>query len=172
MRKSVLLVAFVALVAGCKNKDKTSPQTVEEALPMATMLTMSDPRAASQLLLGFYPAEQSGWRWTAGKFSAVLRPPRDAAQMGATLKLKFTIPPAVMDRVKTTILTAYVGDSKLEPETYTKAGDYEYIREVPASALSSDSVKVDFALSKFLEAGAVEGRELGVIAVAVGFQHK
>ena len=28
------------------------------------------------------------------------------------------------------------------------------------------------ALSKFLEAGAVEGRELGLIAVAVGFQHK
>lgn len=139
---------------------------------MATMLTMSDPRAASQLLLGFYPVEQSGWRWTAGKFSVVLRPPRDAAQAGATLKLKFTLPPPVLDRVKTTTLTAYVGDTKLNPETYSKAGDYEYVREVPASLFTSDSVKVDFALSKFLEAGTVEGRELGVIAVAVGFQHK
>ena len=162
----------MALAVSCKTKDKSAGQTEEEAPRMATMLTMSDPRAASQLLLGFYAIEQSGWRWTAGKFSVVLRPPRDAAQMGATLKFKFSIPQPLLDRVKSTTLTAYVGDTKLDPETYTKAGAYEYIKDVPAAALSSDSVKVDFALSKFLEAGAVEGRELGVIAVAVGFEHK
>ncbi len=172
MHKTALLLALLAFASGCRNKDKIRVQTEEEPPRLAAMLTMGDPRSASQLLLGFYPVEQSGWRWTAGKFSVLLRPPRDAAQMGAVLKFKFSIPPPVMDRVKETKLTAYVGDTKLPPETYSKAGEYEFIKEVPAAAFTSDSLKVDFALSKFLEAGVVEGRELGVIAVAVGFEHK
>jgi len=172
LRKTALLLALAALTSGCRNKDKIRVQTEEEAPRLATMLTMADPRAPTQLLLGFYTLESGGWRWTAGKFSAVLRPPRDAAQVGAVLKLKFTVPPPVIDRVKSTTLTATLGGKALAPETYTKAGDYEYVREVPAAALTSDSVKVDFALSKYLEAGTVEGRELGIVATAVGFEHK
>ncbi len=168
----IALLALLAVVCGCKNKDRVRVMTEEEAPRMATMLTMSDPRAPTQLLLGFYSLETGGWRWTAGKFTVILRPPRDAAQMGAVVKLKFSLPQAVLDRVKSTTLTGAVGASALAPETYDKAGDYEYVREVPASALTSESVKVDFALSKFLAAGAVEGRELGVIATAVGFEHK
>jgi len=171
MRK-IALLTLLALASGCKNKDKVRVMTEEEAPRLATMLTMSDPRAPTQLLLGFYSLETGGWRWTAGKFSVILRPPRDAAQMGAVVKLKFTLPQAVLDRVKSTTLTAAIGAISLAPETYDKAGDYEYVREVPAAALTSESVKVDFSLSKFLAAGTVEGRELGVIATAVGFEHK
>jgi hypothetical protein len=171
MRKAALLI-ILALASGCTNKDKVRVLTEEEAPKMATMLTMADPRAPTQLLLGFYSLETGGWRWTAGHFTVILRPPRDAGQVGAMLKLKLSIPQAVLDQVKSTTLSAAVGGAALAPETYTKPGDYEYVREVPASALSSDTVKVDFALSKFLAAGVVEGRELGVIATAVGFEHK
>jgi hypothetical protein len=168
---SVFALSF-ALLAGCKNKDRTRAQTEEEAPRMATMLTMSDPRAPTQLLLGFYSLESGGWRWTAGHFTVILRPPRDAAQVGATLKLKFSLPQAVIDHVASTSVTGSVAGIAFPPETYTKAGDYEYVREIPAAAFTSDSVKVEFALSKFLAAGTVEGRELGVIATAVGFEHK
>jgi len=172
MRKAALFCTFLLLLAGCKSKDKIRAQTEEDAPRLATMLTMSDPRAPAQLLLGFYSLEPGGWRWTAGRFSAILRPPRDAAQVGAVLKLKFSLPQAVLDHVSSTAITASLAGTTLPAETYSKAGDYEYIREVPAALFTSDSVKVDFALTKFLAAGTVEGRELGVIATAVGFEHK
>ena len=172
MRKLTLLLTLAVFCGACKNKDKVRVLTEEEAPRMATMLTMQDPRAANQLLLGFSSLETGNWRWTAGHFSVVLRPPRDAKQLGAAIKFKFTIPAAVMDRVRTTSLAASIGSLTLPAETYTKAGDYEYIREIPGSAFTADAVKVDFALSQFLAAGTVEGRELGVIATAVGFEHK
>ena len=122
MRKLALL-ALLALASGCKNKDKVRVLTEEEAPRMATMLTMADPRAPTQLLIGFYALEAGGWRWTAGHFTVILRPPRDAAQVGAVLKLKLTIPQAVLDHVKSTAITATIGGTALAPETYTKAGD-------------------------------------------------
>jgi len=176
LRKNALLIfsilAITSLSSGCKNKDKTRLQTEEEPPRLATMLTMSDPRAPTQLLLGFYALEAAGWRWTAGHFTVVLRPPRDSGQFGAMLKVKFSVPQPVIERVKSTTLTATVAGVALPPETYTKTGDYEYSHEVPASALQSESVKVDFALSKFLAAGVAEGRELGVIVTSVGLEHK
>ena len=172
MRKAALFCSFIALFAGCGKKDRTRSQTEEETPQMATMLAMSDPRAPAQLLLGFHSRESGGWRWTAGHFTVILRPPRNAAQVGATLKFKFALPQAVVDHVGSTALTGSVSGIAYPPETYTKAGDYEYVREIPAAAFTSDSVKVEFALSKFLAAGTVEGRELGVIATAVGFEHK
>ena len=172
MRKLALFVAFISFTGACTNKDKTRVLTEEEAPRMATMLTMQDPRAPTQLLLGFYSLEPGNWRWTAGHFSVVLRPPRDAKEAGAAIKLKFSIPPAVLDRVKSTSLTAQIGTLTLPAETYNKPGDYEYRRDVPGSAFTSDPIKVDFSLSQFLAAGTVEGRELGVIATAVGFEHK
>ena len=171
MRKAALFCTLLLLLAGCR-KENFSARTEEEAPRLATMLTMSDPRAPAQLLLGFYSLETGGWRWTAGHFSAILRPPRDAAQIGAVLKLKFSLPQAVLNHVNSTSVTASVSGTALPSETYSKAGDYEYIREVPAALFTSESVKVEFALSKFLAAGTVEGRELGVITTAVGFEHK
>ncbi|MDQ6675832.1 MAG: hypothetical protein M3Z09_00885 [Acidobacteriota bacterium] len=169
---SALLLALLLAVSACKNKDRVRVQTEEEPARLASMLAMSDPRANAQLITGWYPLEQNAWRWTAGHFSVVLRPPIGSEQSGATLKLKLNVPQPVIDKMKSTTLTATVSGTALPPETYTKSGDYEFVREVPAALLKGDSVKVDFALDKYLAAGAVEGRELGVIATAVGFEHK
>ncbi len=164
--------ALVVSLSACKNSGRVGVDTDEEAPRLATMIAMSDPKAATQLISGFYPAETPAWRWTAGHFVVMLRPPLGAGQSGAVLKFRFTLPDSVLNKVKTTSLSASVNGSPLSPETYTKSGEYTYTRDVPASALAGDSAKVEFALTKYLAAGAVETRELGVIASSVGFEHK
>jgi hypothetical protein len=170
-RAALAATLFIGL-AGCKNKDRVTVQTEEEAPRLATMLAMNDPRAPAQLVSGWSGLEGNAWRWTAGHFVVMLRPPLGAGQNGAVLQFKFNLPEAIIKKVKTTSLSATVNGAALPPETYTQAGDYTYTRDVPASALPGDSAKVEFTLDKFLPAGSVETRELGVIATSVGFEHK
>ena len=107
-----------------------------------------------------------------GQFTVALRPPRNAALKGATLHLKFTIPEAVVAKLKTMSLSASVNGTALSPETYTQPGEFDYSRDVDPKLLTGDAVNVDFTLDKFLPAGMVETRELGVIATSVGFEAK
>jgi hypothetical protein len=102
----------------------------------------------------------------------ILRPPKGADQNGAVLKLKLVLPDSIIDRVKQTTLSAKVNGFDLAPETYSHSGDYTYTRDVPASALSGATVRVDFALDKFVPSGVIEGRELGLVCSMVGFESK
>jgi hypothetical protein len=170
--RAVVAAAILAGAVGCKSKERVTVQTEEEAPRLATMLATNDPRAQTQLLSGFHGLEGNAWRWTAGHFAVILRPPLGAGQSGAVLKFKFAIPEVVMKKVNTMTLSATVGGAALGPETYTKPGDYTYSRDVPAAALPGDAAKVEFAFDKFLPAGSVETRELAVIATSVGFEHK
>jgi hypothetical protein len=176
MRKqtALILLAAVALAgAGCKRRDRTRiAQTEEEAPQLAATVHMSDAASAAQLVSGFYGVEQNAWRWTAGKFAVVLRPPRNSAQKGAVLRLKFVVPDAVIQKLQRVSLAAMAGGTALPAETYSQAGEYVYERDVPAAALARDSVKIDFYLDKFLPSGAVDARELGVIATSIGLETK
>jgi hypothetical protein len=67
-------------------------------------------------------------------------------------------------------LSVMVNGKQLDPETITKAGTFKMERMVPAELLKGDVVTVDFALDKFLEAGAVDQRELGLIVSGVGLE--
>lgn len=159
--------------AGCKRKEKIRVEATDESMPsLQAMVHVADPRASVQLLKGFHETEQNAWRWTMGRFSATLRPPANAPQKGATLILKFSIPEAVIQRTQSMTLTANAGGTPLSGETYTKAGDYTYQRDVPASALAGDAVTVEFALDKFLQPGTVDQRELGVVVSQIGFEAK
>jgi hypothetical protein len=60
----------------------------------------------------------------------------------------------------------------LAPETYRKAGEYVYTREVSAKALGGASAQIEFALDKALPAGANDSRELGLVATSIGFDWK
>lgn len=167
-----MLLTLALAPLACK-RHEPSVQTIEEQGPvLATVVHMAEPSAAAQLVSGFYAIEQNAWRWTAGRFSVVLRPPRGAAQKGATLELKFTLPQAVIAKLKTISLSASVNGAALSPESYSQAGQFTYSRDVPASALSGDSVKVDFVLDKFLPPSPADRRELGVVAASVGFEAK
>ena len=77
-----------------------------------------------------------------------------------------------MPKLKGVSLTAYVNGTPLPPESYSKAGDYIFSRDVPANLLPGDSARVDFSLDKTMTPSGADRRELGVVANLVGFQPK
>ncbi len=129
---------------------------------------MGQSHGDNQIMDGFYELEGGSWRWTAGRFSVALQPPPGSAAAGARLELDFTVPEAVIARRKAVTLSAWVAGVPLAPATYAKPGDCLYRAEVPATALAMPPVKAAFALDRFLPAGEVDIRELGVVVRRVG----
>ncbi|MCC6858067.1 MAG: hypothetical protein IT158_05890 [Bryobacterales bacterium] len=170
---TVTLISAIAL-SGCKRKERIPVQeTIEEPdTSLVSTLNVADPRASQQLLKGWHEVEQNAWRWTMSKFSVLLKPPRTAAEKGATLELKLAVPDAVTSKVKSVTLSAKVNDTALAPETFSQAGEYTYSRDVPAKVLAGETVEVSFTLDKFLPPGAADARELGVIVTTVGLEPK
>jgi hypothetical protein len=163
-RTPAVLLAFCLLTSCHRGMPAVSTLTEEEATPpLAAEIRMADPRASSQLISGWHAIEQDGWRWTARKFSAALRPPIGAAKSGAVLVLDFTLPEAVIAKLKTVTLGASIGGTPLEPQRYSHAEECTYARDVPARVLSGHSVRIDFTLDKALPPGS-DPREFGLIA--------
>jgi hypothetical protein len=167
---SVLLVTLAFAPLGCKRK-KAVVRPAGEA-GMASTIHMGDPQTEAQLIGGFYGIEQNAWRWTGRRFSLVLRRPFGAAQKGAFLQLRLTVPPVVIEKLKTISLSTTIGGSALPPETYTQAGDYIYTREVAPALLAGESVRVDFQLDKSLPPSGADLRELGVVVLNAGLELK
>src|SRR5262249_56045175 len=82
------------------------------------------------------------------------------------------VPAVVIEKNKSVSVSATAGNVALAPETYTKPGDYVYTREVPASALIGDVVRVDFALDKAMPPAPPDIRELGIIVLSIGLEGK
>lgn len=163
------LIIFLSPIA-CKTRRKRAPLEPITQAGLASMLNVADPHSTIQLTKGFYAIEGGAWRWTARNFSAILHPPKEAAQKGALLVLKFAIADAVIQKIKSMRLSAKVNGLDLAPEEYTNPGEYTYSREVPPAALKSDAATVDFTLDKALPPSASDQRELGVIVSAIGFE--
>jgi hypothetical protein len=164
---SALLVTLALAPLGCKRK-----KAGNEAPRMASTIHMGDPRTATQLIIGFYGIEQNAWRWTARRFSLVLRPPQGAAQKGAFLEVRLTVPPVIIEKLKTISLSAIIDGDTLPPETYTQAGDYTFSREVPPALLAGESVRVDFRLDKSMPPSGADLRDLGVVVLSAGLELK
>jgi hypothetical protein len=166
------MVVLIALPA-CRRERRSQVTTVEEEPgALVSVIHTADPRAAMQLVRGFHDIEHSAWRWTRGQFTVALKPPAGSAEKGATLEVKLTVPEPIMQHVKGTTLSAKIGNIVLEPQSFNAVGDHVYKREVPGSALAGDAVTIDFTLDRFLAAGEVEGRELGIIVSSVGLLAK
>jgi hypothetical protein len=167
-----LLAAALWAPVGCHRKKATESATVEEAPRVASTVHTGDPKSAPQLLSGFYDIENGAWRWTGKQFTVELGVPFGAGQKGATLELDFSIPDVAIAKSKTLTLAASVDGNSLPPETYSKAGEYTYQRDVPAALLQSGSVKVTFTLDKTIQAGGGDLRDLGVVAASIGLKGK
>src|SRR5271157_2880567 len=116
----VLAVALALVPTGCKRPEKVQVQeTVEEGPRMVSTLMMGDSKVERQLISGFYGIEGGAWRWTARQFTAVLKTPFGASQRGGTLELSLTVPPVVLEKLKTVSLAASIDGKPLPPETYT-----------------------------------------------------
>jgi hypothetical protein len=175
MRRLTLAVAalLAALAApACKRPTPRVDTIEDENLPALSFVRAADWNARAQLLSGFHQIEEGGWRWTTGKFSVILAPPPGAAQKGARLVLDFSVPEVVIARRKSVTLSAAVEGHPLAPETCPNPGQYTYSRDVPAVVLGASAVKIDFALDKFLAAGEIERRELGVVVRSVALEPK
>jgi hypothetical protein len=172
IRSSVPLAALL-LVAGACNYEKVHKQpTIEEAPRLASTVHMGDPTAAAQLVSGFYDIEGGRWRWTQQQFAVTLRPPVQAARKGAVLELHLTVPEPSIEKLKSLTLTALVGGAALAPETYRKAGEYVYRRDVDAKLISGDAVRIEFQLDKAMAPGASDLRELGIVVESAGLVAK
>jgi hypothetical protein len=171
-----VLLAWAALLlaaTGCKPREKIKTEATEEApAQLASVVYMADPKASVQLLRGFHAVEGNAWRWTMGKFAVTLRPPATAPQRGATLKASFALPEAVTKKVGPVTVSAIVNGLVLPGERYEKPGDHAYSRDVPPSALAAEAVTCEFVLDRFLPAGAVDQRELGLVMSSIGLEPK
>ena len=175
MRATTVLMVAASLIlapAACKRKKVTVGATDEETPQMLSVLNMGDPKVEPQLVKGLHGIEAGAWRWTEKQFTVVVRPPFGAAQKGAKLTVKLTVPPVVIEKLKNISLTANVAGSALPPESYTTPGDYTYVRDVPANALGGDSLRIDFQLDKAMPPNPPDIRELGIIVFTVGLESK
>lgn len=169
-----LVLALALAPLGCKREPRNTKVVAAEgeAYTLASTVRASEPSQEPQLLDGFYGVEANSWRWTAKQFRVVLRPPIGAAQSGATLSMALTVPQVAIDHAKSLTLAASVEGTALPPETYTKSGQYEFKRDVPASALSKPAVRIQFSLDNAIPPTGAERRELGIIVTSVGLQPK
>jgi hypothetical protein len=172
----VVALCAIALTSssGCrkKNKPRTDLIVSEEPAGLVTMLHMADPRGAVQLLRGFHEVEESQWRWTAGEFAVTLKVPKGAAQRGANLILKFAVAEPSIKKFGSVTISGKLDTTDLAPEKYTAPGLTTYTREIPANALTGDSVNVTFKVGNFIPASDSDQRELGVIASLIGLEVK
>lgn len=164
-------LAFAPL--GCKQQKVATRPTVEEtASRLASTVHMGDARSAGQLLSGFYGIENNAWRWTGKRFTVALGTPAGAAQKGAVLELKLTVPPVTIEKLQSVTLSGSVNGTALAPETYSRPGQYSYRRDVPASALAGDTVKASLQLDKAMPPAGADARELGIIVSSAALVSK
>jgi hypothetical protein len=166
-----VIIPGILLTSGCGKNGATSVKNDEgepapAKAPLVSSLKMNDPNAKQQLASGFSTLEAGAWRWTAGNFSVLLKTPPGAAEKGATVTLNLSVSDAILKQVHSQTLTASVGGKLLKSEKYVDAGSHTFSADVPATALTGDTVTIDFSLDNSLPPG-IDRRELGVIATAV-----
>lgn len=175
MRRLIFAIALFAILIAPACRTKRKPRLVVEedaGSQVASVITMSDPRAASQLVRGFYGVENGAWRWVMKRFTVTVHPPTGADQNGAKLELKFAIPDVTFSQIHEQTISAQVNGVDLPAQKYTKAGDAVYSQEVPASALHGDLISIDFTADKALPPGGQDARELAIVVTSVGLLPK
>ena len=83
-----------------------------------------------------------------------------------------TVPDVVVKHVQSTTLACSANGQALAPETLSTVGEHFVKRDVPPAALSAEAATFDCSLSKFIASGALEERELGVIATSASLESK
>ena len=130
-------------------------------------LKMADLGHAPQLLSGFYAVEAAAWRWTAKSFSVLLKAPEGSERNGAELVLKLYFPEDQIHRLGAMTLRAEVGGHALAAHTFAEPKFQTYSAAVPAEALQSGFVAVDFRFDKAAVNVNGDARELAAVVTSV-----
>jgi len=164
---TLILVPLLLVGAACKRRHSSNQTQVP-----ASSIYAGDPNVAAHFAKGFYGVEQNAWRWTGKQFAVDLSPPLHSDQKGAQLVMKLAVPDAVIQKLTSVQLSAAIQGHNLEPQSYTKPGQYTYTRDVPPDKLQSDVVRIDFAVDHTLPPTETDVRELGIIVSEVGLVAK
>jgi hypothetical protein len=166
--------ALLLTTVACKRERLQKVETVEndEQADLVSTVAAGEARHSMQFVSGFYSVEQGSWRWTRGKFAITLKAPEAAPVTGAALELRFAVPDVVLNKVGAPTLSVSADGAPLEPMKIEKPGEQVYKRDVPPSAFRGDAINFEFSLDKFLAAGVVEERELGVIVTGASLTAK
>jgi hypothetical protein len=161
---TLILIPLLLVGAGCKRRQKSSGQSQL----LASSIYAGDPNVATHFAKGFYDVEENAWRWTGKEFAVDLSAPLHSDRKGAQLVVKLAVPDPVIQKFSSVQLTASIQGFKLDPQTYTKSGQYTFTRNVPADKLQSDAVRIDFTLDHALPPTESDRRQLGIIVSEVG----
>src|SRR5436305_15170888 len=105
---ALALAALLWAPLACKHKKPPAQQIVQEAARVPTTVQLGDPRAAGQVVSGFYDIEDGAWRWSGKQFVVELGTPLGAMGRGATLEPYFSMPPVVIRTTHSITLSASV----------------------------------------------------------------
>lgn len=159
MQGRLLFALAMVLLSGCHN--------VKEP---ASQINIGSTTTADQLLSGFYPPENGKWCWTAGQFSAALKPPGDAEHRGATLEVEIYVPDTQIGFLGPMTLSVNAAGYALAPETFLKGGTYVYSRKIPGDILATSLLPLRFSFDKARPPLSGDGRELGAIVSRIALQ--
>lgn len=171
MRRAALLLSLAAagLSLGCLHNAPEFPLATEPQL--LSRIQAADPRAAAQMLDGFYPLEQRLWSWTTKEFAVSLAPPRPVADLPAELALRFTLPEVIIERLGPITLTARIDGAEIGSQIYDTPGvGLLFNAEVPDALLVTDETVVEFELDKSMMADEEPIRELGIVFLSAALQ--
>lgn len=166
-------MAAVLLACACPRNEPALPVIEEEGGPaeLLSSVNVADPRATSQLLVGFHALEQRAWRWTEKRFSVMLQPPAPVEGHATALTVRFTVPGVVIDSLGPVTLSTSVDGQPIGSQTFSEADEgLVFSADVPADLLGDDPVEVVVELDKAIPPNERDGRELGVIVSSIALE--
>lgn len=165
----VSLLAAAGLSLACP---RNAPEVPADAAPrLLSSIQAADPRAAAQMLDGFYPLEQRLWSWTTRKFAVSLAPPQPVADLPVELALRFTIPDIIIEKLGPITLTAYIDGVEVASRRYEQPGvGLAFGAEIPDVLLTGDETVIEFELDKSMIADEAPIRELGIVFLSAALQ--
>lgn len=171
MRRLIGTLALVALLAGgsCKTRKPRNEVLVDDnEATLSEVVPANDSRVTSQLVRGFYELESGTWRWTMPKFAIRFLVPAQAKEKGAVLKCELVLPDVIYKSTGPVKLSATAGGTSLGEQPLAQTGDHSVSYAIPAAALTTETITVEFSLDKALPPGTVDPRELGLIFIKSG----
>jgi len=114
------------------------------------------------LLQGWHPVEESGWRWTERQFAA-----RATSRVGmkhSKIAMRVFAPPLVIDKFGSITLRARIDDIEVQPLVIREPGVHEFVRKIPKP---SEATSMVFQLDRALGPDSGYSRELGIIVASL-----